>query len=214
MLAPTLRRNIRNRAFQQLQQRLLHALARDVARDRGVLILAPDLVDLVDVDNAALRPRHIAIGRLQQLQDDVLDILAHIPGLGQRRRVHNRERHIQHLRQRLRQQRLAGSRRSHQQNVRLRQLHIVAARLVHLDALVVVVDRHRQLLLRLVLPDHILIQKRLDLLRLRQVGRRGARLGLGPVVFQDRVAHRNALIADIGPRIIRRGRDQLRNRIL
>ena len=42
--------------------------------------------------------------------------------------------------------------------LRLRQLHVRAPLLVHLDALVVVVDGHRQLLLGGVLPDYVLIQ--------------------------------------------------------
>ena len=54
MLAAALRRNRGDRALEDLQQRLLHALARDVARDRRVLGLAGDLVDLVDVDDAGL----------------------------------------------------------------------------------------------------------------------------------------------------------------
>ena len=39
MLAPALRRNIGNRAFQNLQQRLLDAFARYVARDGGIFVL-------------------------------------------------------------------------------------------------------------------------------------------------------------------------------
>jgi len=54
MLASALRRNIRDRALDDLQQRLLHALAGDVARNGGILALAGDLVDLVNVDDAAL----------------------------------------------------------------------------------------------------------------------------------------------------------------
>ena len=54
MLAAALRRNVGDRAFQNLQQRLLHAFAGDVAGDGGVLVLAADLVDLVDIDDALL----------------------------------------------------------------------------------------------------------------------------------------------------------------
>jgi hypothetical protein len=90
--------------FHQLQQRLLHALARDVAGDRGIVRLAADLVDLVDIDDAALRPLDIVVGGLEQLQDDVLDILADIAGLGQRRRVGHGERHVEDAGERLREQ--------------------------------------------------------------------------------------------------------------
>src|SRR3546814_8401407 len=55
MLAPALRRHAGHGALDQLEQRLLHALARHVAGDRRVFGLARDLVDLVDVDDALLR---------------------------------------------------------------------------------------------------------------------------------------------------------------
>src|SRR3546814_19203642 len=54
MLAPALRRHARGRAFHQLEQRLLHALARSVAGDRRIFGLAADLVDFVDIDAASL----------------------------------------------------------------------------------------------------------------------------------------------------------------
>ena len=62
MLATALRRHRRNRAFNDLQQGLLHALARHIADDRWVLGLAADLVDLIDIDNAALGPLDIIVG--------------------------------------------------------------------------------------------------------------------------------------------------------
>jgi hypothetical protein len=40
---------------------------------------------------------------LQQLEDDVLDIVADIAGLGERRRIRHGERHVENARQRLRQ---------------------------------------------------------------------------------------------------------------
>ena len=122
MLAAALRRHVGDRAFEDLQQRLLHALARDVAGDRRVLVLAADLVDLVDVDDALLALLDVAAGRLQQLEDDVLDVLADVARLGQRRRVDDREGDREQLGERLREQRLAGAGRADQQDVRLGQL--------------------------------------------------------------------------------------------
>ena len=91
----------------------------------------------------------VAAGRLQELQDDVLDVLADVAGLGQRRRVDDGEGHREQLGERLREQRLAGAGRADEQDVRLGQLDVVAAArlLLDLDALVVVVDRDRELLL-------------------------------------------------------------------
>ena len=56
----------------------------DVAGDADVLGLAPDLVDLIDVDDAASSARlDVVVGGLEEAKDDVLDILAHVAGLGQ-----------------------------------------------------------------------------------------------------------------------------------
>ena len=213
VLAPALRRNIRNRTFQDLQQRLLHALARDIAGDRRILVLAADLVDLVDVDDALLALLHVAVGGLQQLQDDVLDILAHVPGFGQGGGIHDGERHVQNLGQRLRHQRLAGAGGADQQDVGLLQLHLGVPHAVHVDALAVVVDGHRQLLLGGFLPDHVLIQELLYFQGLRDLVRgSGGRLDL--VVLQNRVADRDALVADVGAGIVAGGGDELSDYVL
>src|SRR3954453_20031455 len=122
VLAPTLRRHRRGRALEDLQQRLLHALAGDVTGDRGVLALARDLVDLVDVDDAGLGPLDVVVGGLDQLEQDVLDVLADVPGLGESRCVGDGERNVEHAGEGLRQVRLAAAGRAHQQDVRLLQL--------------------------------------------------------------------------------------------
>ena len=162
MLAAALRRHGGDGAFHDLQQRLLHAFARHVAGDRRIVGLAGDLVDLVDVDDAALRPLDIVVGGLQQLEDDVLDVLADIAGFGQRRRVGHGERHVEDAGQRLRQQRLARTGRPDQQDVRLRQFDVVVLRRV-VQPLVVVVDRDRQHALGLRLADHVIVQDLADL---------------------------------------------------
>ena len=70
--------------------------------------------------------------------------------------------------ERLSQQRLAGSSRTDQQNIRFLQLDVgLLPR--HFDALVVVVHGNGQLLLRFVLADYILIEKAFDLRRLGEV---------------------------------------------
>jgi hypothetical protein len=58
-----------------------------VSRDGWVVALAADLVDLVDVDDAALRPLHVVIGVLEELHDDVLDVLTDVARLRERRGV-------------------------------------------------------------------------------------------------------------------------------
>ncbi len=193
MLAPALRRHRCHGAFHDLQQRLLHAFARNVAGDRRIVRLAGDLVDLVDIDDPALRPFHVVFTGLQQFQDDVLHILADVARFRQRRRIRHCERHIQNTRQRLRQQRLAAAGRPDQQDIRLRQLDIRLRRIV--QPFVVVMHRHRQHALGMDLADHIIIQHLADLARCRHpfAGFQPGRLRLFP---DDIHAQLDAFVAD------------------
>ena len=124
MFASALRRNVGDRAFENLQQRLLHAFTGNVARDRRVLILAANLVDFVDVDDALLRAFDVAVRRLQEFENDVLDVFTDVAGFGQRRGIDDREGNAQHARERLRQQRLAGAGRPDQKDVRFLNLDV------------------------------------------------------------------------------------------
>ena len=110
MLAAALRRNVRDRALKHLEQRLLNALARNVAGDGGIFALAGNLVDLIDIDDAVLGQLDVEIRRLNQTEQDVLDVLADVARLGERRRVRDGERDLKRLGERLREQRLARRR--------------------------------------------------------------------------------------------------------
>ena len=194
VLAPALRRHRGDGALDQLEQGLLHAFAGDIAGDRGVLALARDLVDLVDVDDAGLRLLDVVVALLQQLLDDVLDILAHVTGFGQRGRVGDRERHVEQARQGLGQQGLARAGGADQQDVGLGQLDLFLA-LPGLEPLVVVVDRDREGLLGARLADHVLVEHVHDLARLGEVAARGGGLLL-EFLADDVVAELDALVAN------------------
>ena len=84
MLAAALWRHRRDGALEDLEQRLLHALARHVPGDARILRLARDLVDLVDVDDAPLALRDVELAGLEQPHQDVLHVLAPVAGLGER----------------------------------------------------------------------------------------------------------------------------------
>src|SRR6266850_2773008 len=207
MLAAALWRHIGNRAFQNLQQRLLHTFAGNVARDRGVLVLLRDFINLVYINDPLLRLLHVSVGGLQQLQNDVLHVFADVTRFRKRRGIHDCEGHIEHPRKRLRQQSLARARGTDQQNIGLAQFD-VARLLVQENPLVVVVYRDREFFLGAVLPDDVAIQKPLDFRWAGQLPRRRRGL-LAFLIFQNRLANPDALVADIGARIVRRRTDEL-----
>src|SRR5687767_4886184 len=127
VLASTLRWYRSDGAFEDLEQRLLHALARDVARDAGVFRLARDLVDLVDVDDAALALGDVELAGLEQPDENVLDVFADVPRFGERRGVGDGEGDVENARERLCEERLACSGRPDEEDVRLVELHLVVA---------------------------------------------------------------------------------------
>src|SRR5688500_8534830 len=125
VLPAALRRDARHRAFEDLEQGLLHPLAADVARDARILRLPRDLVDLVDVDDAPLALGDVEVAGLEEADEDVLHVLADVARLGQRRRVGDREGDVEDPRERLREQRLAHTGRADEQDVRLVELDVI-----------------------------------------------------------------------------------------
>src|SRR5690606_2757096 len=196
VLAAALRRHRGHRAFDELEQSLLHAFAGHVARDRRVVGFARDFVDFVDVDDGALRLLDLVVAVLQQLLDDVFDVFAYVAGLGQCRGVGHDEGHIQHARQGLCEQRLARTGRPDEHDVALGQLDVVALDLAVTDALVVVVYRHRQHALGQALANDVLVEERLDFGRRGQLGPYGrTRTGLR-FFADDVIAEVDALVAN------------------
>ena len=200
VLAAALRGHRGLGALQDLQQRLLHTFTGDVAGDRRVLALAGDLVDLVDVDDARLGALDVIVGGLDELEQDVLDVLADIAGFGQRGGVGDGERDVEHLGQRLRQVGLAAPGRAEHEDVGLGQLHglgtRVAGLLPGLDALVVVVDRDGEGALGGVLTDDVALEELADLRGLGQLVELDV-IGVGELLFDDLVAQIDALVTDV-----------------
>ena len=111
--------------------------------------------------------RDVAVRGLYEFMNDVFDVFTDVTGFGQRRRIRNRKRHVQDAGKRLREQRLPGPRRPHEQHVRLRQFHPVIIREMP-QTLVVVVNRHGQHTLGAFLTDHVVIEVIKQFLRRRQ----------------------------------------------
>ena len=197
MLPPALRRHVGDGAFEHLQQRLLNAFARDVARDRHVLTGLANLVDLIDVQHASLRRLQVEVRGVEQLEQEVFHVLAHVAGFRERGRVADGERHIQDSSQGARQQRLARSRRAEQEDIRLFDLD-VGALPIEGQPFVMVVYGDRQDFLGGGLADHVLVEVADDFPRRGDLAEQLFR-GAPSLLFllQNRLAKLDTLAADV-----------------
>lgn len=117
VLTSTIGRDVGYRTFKNFQKRLLNAFAGHITRNRDIFTLPGDLIDLVDVNNAALCKFHIKIRRLNETQQDVFYVVADIPRFRERRRIRDGKRNLQNPRKRLCQKGLAAAGRTKQQDV-------------------------------------------------------------------------------------------------
>ena len=197
VLAAALRRHVGHGAFEHLEQGLLHAFAGHVAGDRHVLAGLGDLVDFVDVDDAALGRFHVEIGGVEQLQDEVLDVFAHVAGFGEGRGVADGEGHVEYLGERAGEERLTATGRPDEQDVALFHFDF-AGTAAEAEPLVVVVNGDGEHLLGALLADHVLIEAFLDRARGGNV-RRGLLGSAASLLFlvDDGLAEFDALAADI-----------------
>ncbi len=196
MLASALGRHIGDGPFDELEQRLLHPFARDVAGDGRAVALTADLVDFIDVDYATLGSLHIVVCRLQELEDDVFDIFTDVSCLCERSRIGQREGDVQVLREGLGQQRFPRACGPQHEDIALLELHIVGVFVFGRDALVVVVDSYRKNFLRPFLSHDVLIQVVFDFHRLFEF-RRNLFFGFFPILGNDVVAEVDAFVADV-----------------
>ena len=186
MLPAALRRHVGDRSLHDLEERLLDALAGNVPRDGNVVASLSDLVDLIDVNYAPLRLGHVEVGVLQKLKDDVLNVLAYVAGLGERRGVRDGERHVHHPGQRLGQKRFARAGRAYDEHIAFVQFYVAVilcgsilqrpcklgltdgAQMRH-EPEVMGVDRDRDGAFGRILADDVLVEVLLDLLRRPQL---------------------------------------------
>ena len=97
VFASALWRYVDDRAFQQLQHGLLDTFTRHIAGNAGIVALAGNLVNLINENDASFRSLHVVIGGLQQLNEDILHIFAHVTSLGEHGGIGNSERNVEHL---------------------------------------------------------------------------------------------------------------------
>ena len=162
----------------------------------GFGTLPGDLVYLVDVDDTLLSSADVEVCRLNEAQEDVLNVLADISGFGQGRRIGDGEGYVEHLGKGLGEQGLAGASWPREQDVRLVQLD-VRGLLVGPDTLVVVVDGNAEDLLRPVLADNVLVELVVEPLGGHTLGLHARRVAgnRGAVIGENLPAQDDALVA-------------------
>ena len=167
MLTSSLRRNIHDRAFQQLQQSLLYALTAYITGNGRIVAFTGYLVYFIYKHNALLRLRHVIVRHLQQTGKDTFNILAYVTGFRQHGCIHDSKRYMQQFGNGTGKQSLTGSGTAHHDDIGLFNLHIIIPRFLQ-QALIMIVHRYRQETFRIILPDNILIEKILNLYRFRK----------------------------------------------
>ncbi len=96
MFTSALRWNIGNGAFEHLEQALLDTFTGDVTGDRNIAAGLADLVHLVDVQDSALGRFDIKVSRVQQFEQQVLDVFTDVTCFGQCGRIADGKGNVQH----------------------------------------------------------------------------------------------------------------------
>ena len=125
MFASALWRDVDYRPLEQLEQTLLDSLSTNIARNRGIVALTRNLVDLIYEDYASLSRSYVIVGSLQQARKQALNILAHISGLRQDCGIDYGERHIEHTRYCTSYQRLARAGRTDHDDIALFNVYVI-----------------------------------------------------------------------------------------
>ena len=122
MLSSALRWNVSHGTLKDLEECLLNTLARNVAGDRAVFALTGDLVDLIDIDYAALCKLNVEVCRLNKAEKNILNVLANVTRFCERGSVGNSEGNLKSLCQSLRKVSLTDTGGTEQKNVALLKL--------------------------------------------------------------------------------------------
>ena len=167
MFSSALWRHTCNGSFQNFQKCLLYALTGHISGNGCILGFSCDLVDLININDSVLCTFNIIICRLNNLQKNILNILANIACLCESSGICDGKRNIQKSCQCLCKKRLTGTCRTKHQNITLLQLHIQI--FGSKNSLVMIVNSYRKCLLGIILADDIFVQNAVNLFRFQKV---------------------------------------------
>ena len=148
--------DLRAAAIEQREQAPLDPLARDIAAD---VERPPQLVELIQHDDALLGPLEVTLGGIEQRDQHALDRLPDIAGLDERGRGHPCDRHAEDAARDHDEERLADAGRAGEQAVMQAERAALGQRMEPVpQAELVVVERAAQLLLGAILTDDVDIE--------------------------------------------------------
>ena len=148
----------------QLQQVRLHAAPADIPA--RMVAGGGDLVDFVNVNDAVLRPRHVAVRQPHQVAHHVLDIAADVAGFRELRRVRLHKRHADQFRRAADEVGFADAGGADENDVLLGVIGGLLAFQRQPHVVVMIAQGHAQHFLRLVLFDDEPVEVFLHLARL------------------------------------------------
>ncbi len=108
-------RQLNGGAFEDFEKSLLNAFAGNIAGNAGGL--AGDFVDFVNINNAALGGRQVAIGVGEQRGEDVLNVLPDVTGFGERIGVGDINRNVEDIGEGMNEEGFAGAGGTNHENV-------------------------------------------------------------------------------------------------
>ena len=159
-------------AFNNFQQRLLHAFPAHIPGNGQVFSFAGQLVYLIDIYDARFRFGHVPVRRLQKTLDTALRVGAYVSVFRQRGRIGDGERNLQDVGQRFDQSCFSHTGRPQHQNVALFNGNLLCFILVFrfvVKHFVMVVYRNGKNLFRPLLPYDVPVQVLLDFFRVQPV---------------------------------------------
>ena len=146
---------------------MLNTFTTHIASDGRIVALSCNFVNLINKHDTSFGFLQVVVASLKKAHQKALDVLAHITSLGKHSGINDCERHFQELCNGFCKKCFACTCRANDNDVRLLDFHIIIGLFLN-QSLVVVVNSHRKMFLRVVLTDNVFVEILFDFAWLRE----------------------------------------------
>ena len=167
MLSSALRWNRRNCSFDDFQKCLLNTFSGNISCDGWIFWFSCDLINLINVNDSVFCTLDVSVCCLNHLKENIFNVLSYISGLCQCCSICDCKWNIQDFRKCLCQKCLTTSCWSKHQDITL--LKFYSKILFCQNSLIMIVNCNRKNFLRLILSNHIFVQKSFHLFRCQEI---------------------------------------------